>query len=287
MEYFVALLELSGIFVILAIGVNYLVGNAGVMFVGQIAFFAVGAYATAIMTTLFGLSPVIASLAGAFISVGIAAAFGLVMRRLSGQFLLISSLGLCEIVRSLVNNATFSGGAQGITIPESLFSNTLLPRPLQMPLLELALLALEILFFYRLDRSPKGRLVRALRDDPILLTSLGYSTTRIQGEVLIMSAVWASIAGSLFAHYSQYIDPTSFTMIESLMILIVVMIGGVSSIGGSVLAGIILIILPGILRLLYLPSSVVGPIHQISFALFVLVVLKFKPKGILGRVTLP
>jgi branched-chain amino acid transport system permease protein len=222
------------------------------------------------MTTLFGLSPVIASLAGAFISVGIAAAFGLVMRRLSGQFLLISSLGLCEIVRSLVNNATFSGGAQGITIPESLFSNTLLPRPLQMPLLELALLALEILFFYRLDRSPKGRLVRALRDDPILLTSLGYSTTRIQGEVLIMSAVWASIAGSLFAHYSQYIDPTSFTMIESLMILIVVMIGGVSSIGGSVLAGIILIILPGILRLLYLPSSVVGPIKYRLLCLFLL-----------------
>lgn len=286
MSYIIDILEYLSIYIILTVSLNFLVGNAGILYVGHIAFFAIGGYSTAILMNNFGFHPLLAMLIGILLSILITSLLGIITVRLEGHFLLIASLGICEIVRSFVNNSQFTGGAEGILVPGFILKTNIIPIQYQMLFMTIIFLTLELIFFILLDKSPKGRLFRAVRDDSILVTMLGKSVGKIKVEALIISCIWASIAGSLFAHYSRYIDPTSFTVMNSLMLLIAIMIGGIASLWGSVYAGMIIVVLPAIIRLIELPPNIIAPLHQILFSVILLFILKYRPKGISGKILL-
>lgn len=275
-----------GVFVMLAMSLNFLVGYAGIMYVGHIAFFAFGAYSTAILCQHYDWFPPAAMLFGILLSGVSAVVLGMLTLRLAGHYLLLASLGVCEIVRSLINNSSFSGGAEGILVPRD-FIPVVSGGQYGISVLIAIFLSLEIFFFDRLIQSPKGKLYRAIRDDALLVVSVGRSVSRLRIQALVISSMWASIAGSLYAHWARYIDPTSFTIMDSLMLLIAVMVGGISSTLGSVAAGVIMIIVPAITRFVNVPPTVVGPVHQIVFALVLLVILARRPKGLFGKVALP
>jgi branched-chain amino acid transport system permease protein len=276
MGYFVDILELLGIFVLLTISLNFLVGNVGIFSLGHVGFFAIGAYSTAILSHYFSSNPLPGLLGGVCLSAGIALLLGAVTLRLSGHYLLIVSLGFCEIVRSIANNLAVTGGASGMVV------NTNYPAPA----LIFFFLLLQLLFFHRLLKSPRGRLFYGVRDDSVLLTVLGKRANRLKLQAFIISGAWASIAGSLYAGYAKYIDPTSFTVQQSLLLFIGILVGGLADIRGSLLAAFILIAVPVLIRFIHLPATVISPMHQVVFALFVLFILKYKPEGLFGKIQL-
>ena len=138
----------------------------------------------------------------------------------------------------------------------------------------------------RIIKSPFGKLLEATRDDALVTKVLGKNIFKIKSVSMIVSAFFAGIAGSLFAHYITFIDPSSFTIMQLIPVICIVIIGGLGSLKGTVLATFILILLPEPLRFIGFPSSIVGPMRQILYALVLLLILIFKPKGFYGKVEL-
>jgi len=134
--------------------------------------------------------------------------------------------------------------------------------------------------------SPFGKTLEAIRDDELAAKTLGKKTELTKTFSLMISAFFAGIAGSFFAYYLTYIDPSSFTFSNLIPILVIVIIGGLASLPGTVFATIIVVLLPEPLRFLGLPSSLLGPGRQILYALFLLLILMYKPKGFYGKVDL-
>ena len=132
--------------------------------------------------------------------------------------------------------------------------------------------------------SPFGKVLESIRDDELASKTLGKNTSKTKSISLMISAFFAGLAGSLYAHYITYIDPSSFTIMQLIPVLCIVIIGGLASLKGTVIATIIIVLLPEPLRFIGFPSSVVGPMRQIIYALFLLLILLYKPKGLYGKV---
>lgn len=283
MDFLINILELFGIYAIVTIGLNYQIGNVGIMYLGQIAYFAIGAYASGVCPVILKAAPIPSMIIGVLISLSLAYASGKIFVRLSGHYLLIASLGITEIVRSLINNSVVTGGAQGITITGNFFGQNFFAAKHEMVFLVFACLLLEIWFFASLKNSPKGRLFAALKEDETLVRIMGNDPIKLKIQAMMITAAWSSVAGSLFAHYSLYIDPTSFTINESLLLYIGILIGGLASLKGSFFAAFVLIIIPVVLRFVQLPGSIVSAAHQLFFAFLILFILKFYPNGLFSN----
>ena len=134
--------------------------------------------------------------------------------------------------------------------------------------------------------SPFGKVLEAIRDDELATKVLGKNTFKMKSYALAISAFFAGIAGSLYAHYITFIDPSSFTILQLIPILVIVIVGGLASLGGTIIATIVLVLLPELLRFVGFPSSVVGPARQILYALILILILIYKPKGFYGKVEL-
>ena len=138
----------------------------------------------------------------------------------------------------------------------------------------------------KIINSPFGKVLEAIRDNELAIKVLGKNTFKIKSISFATSAFFAGIAGSLYAHYITYIDPSSFTFMQLTPILCIVIIGGLASLKGTIIATIILILLPEPLRFIGFPSSIIGPMRQIIYALVLLLILIYKPKGFFGKVEL-
>ena len=142
---------------------------------------------------------------------------------------------------------------------------------------------------FQLGRIPAttfGRLLEASRDDEVGLKVLGKNTFKLKAKAMIISAFFAGIAGSLFAHYISFIDPSSFYITDLILILTIVIAGGIASFKGSIVSTFIIILIPEGLRFFEMPSSILGPARQIIYALILLGILMIRPKGLFGRVDL-
>ncbi len=138
----------------------------------------------------------------------------------------------------------------------------------------------------KIVKSPFGKVLEATRDNELAVRVLGKNTFKIKSIALGASAFFAGIAGSLYAHYITYIDPSSFEIMQLIPILCIVIIGGLASLKGTIVATIVLILLPEPLRFIGFPSSIVGPMRQILYALVLLLILIYRPKGFFGKVEL-
>ncbi|MAM00068.1 high-affinity branched-chain amino acid ABC transporter permease LivM [Hydrocarboniclastica marina] len=261
------------IYVMLGLGLNIVVGLAGLLDLGYVAFYAVGAYSYALLSEYFGLSFWAALPLGA----GLAALFGLLLGfpvlRLRGDYLAIVTLGFGEIIRILLNNWThITGGPNGIGgIPDpTLFGmefgrrvkeegNVSFHETLGISydgshqVIFLYLIAVVLAFFTwfvirRLIRMPAGRSWEALREDEIACRSLGMSRTAVKLSAFTLGASFAGFAGTLFAARQGFINPESFTFIESAIILAIVVLGGMGSQLGVILAAVAVTILPELAR---------------------------------------
>lgn len=281
--YFIHLLILIGIYLILGISLQLSLGYGGLLNLGHIAFFGIGAYAFALLS-LHGF-PFVLSI---FVASIISALFGWLLsvptNKLKGDYLAIVTLGFSFVVYAvLLNWTSITGGAFGLAnIPRPNF----LSDNFSFLLFVCAIAVISYLFISRICATRFGKLIEAIRDDELAAKSLGKNTLKIKSWGLVMSAFFAGLAGSLFASYITFIDPSSFTLTTLIPILLIVIIGGLTSLPGTVLATIVVVLIPEPLRFLGFSSSVIGPLQQILYALLLLVIIYYKPRGFYGKIDL-
>jgi branched-chain amino acid transport system permease protein len=270
---------------ILGLGLNIVVGYAGLLDLGYAAFFAIGAYTTALLETLLHFSfwetlPFSLAFAGAS---GIV--IGYPTLRLRSDYLAIVTLGFGEITRIVATNLSITGGPNGIygIEPPNLFGYEI-SSPRAVYELGIALLVLVLVFAIRLGKSRLGRAWTSIREDEAAAEAVGVPTLRVKLLAYVMGALIGGLAGSLFAARFGTIDPTAFTYLQSVTILIVVVLGGRGSIPGVILGAVIVAGLPEMLRFLNLWRI-------FAFAIGLVILMLLRPQGLwpapLRRVALP
>lgn len=285
--YFTHLLILIGIYSILAISLQLSLGYSGLLNLGHISFFGIGAYTLALLS-MQGVPFLIC-----LISAGIVAAFfgwllSIATNKLKGDYAALVTLGFSFIVYAVLLNwielTNGSLGISGISRPNFLgidFSNNI------FFLMLVAFIAFfSYLFIRKICNSPFGKALESVRDDELAVKLLGKNTTKLKSVSLLTAAFFAGISGSLFASYITFIDPSSFTFTNLIPILVIVIVGGLASLPGTILATIIVVLLPEPFRFIGFPTSILGPIRQIIYAMVLLLIIYFKPRGFYGKIDL-
>lgn len=277
-QYLMRIVVMIGIYSILAMSLNLVTGYTGQVSLGHAAFYAIGAYASALLSTRLGLSffasaPLAAIIAGVF-----GLLLGLPTLRLSGSYLSIATMGFCEVVRMvLLNWESLTNGAlgiQGIPKPE-IFGLQLSLANRGIYYLMLVLVAITAYCIHAIVRSSAGRALTAIRDDELAATMMGVRTTRYKVLAFVVSAIFSGLAGAFYAHLISYIDPNSFTFDTSIVILSIVIMGGMGTMTGPFLGALILISFPEVLRF-------VKEYRFVVYGLILVVMMRFKPQGFLG-----
>ncbi len=285
MEYFLHILIISGIYIILTLSLNLIVGFTGLASLGHIAFACVGAYTSSLLALNYGISPWIGLLVGAFVASLLGLIIGFPSMRLKGDYLALATFGFGVIVYSISKNwVDLTRGPMGLPgIPKF----TVFGFELQPVWSYLILVAVFVFFaafiINRIVDSPFGRILKSIRDDEIVSLSIGKNVNKYKLIVFVIGAFFAGIAGSLYAHYITFIDPSSFTVMESIAVLLMVVFGGMGNIKGSFIGALILVIFPEMLRFLGMPSSVAAPLRQMIYGLLLIILMVKRPQGIIGE----
>lgn len=285
--YLIHLLILIAIYAVLAVSLNIAVGYTGLLNLGHVAFFGIGAYTSAILAGA-GMPFFVGLLGGAALAGIVGIGVTSVTRKLNGDYLALATLGLAFIAHSVFLNWTsVTGGAYGMIgiLKPNIFGVVLL-SPLSYLIFTLVIAAICITLMWLAVKSPFGRLLEATRDDATGLRALGKNTYALQWKAMAISAFFAGIAGSLYAHYIGFIDANTFYIADILLLVTIVIAGGLATIRGSILATVIILAIPEILRFFALPSSVLGPARQIIYGTILIIILLYKPRGLLGRIDL-
>ena len=285
MEYLLHILVIAGIYIILTLSLNLIVGYTGLPALGHAAFFCIGAYTSSLLALNMGLSPWIGLLIGACVAAFSGIVIGYPAVRLKGDYLALATFGLGVIIYSIANNwVSLTRGPMGLPgIPGVSIFGFHLSEIWSYLLLVLFLVIITIFVIRRVVNSPFGRILRSIREDEIASQALGKDTTKHKLLVFVIGAFFAGIAGSLYAHYITFIDPSSFTVMESITILLMVIFGGMGSISGSIAGAVILVVFPELLRFLGMPSSLAAPMRQMIYGLLLIVLMIKRPQGIMGR----
>lgn len=266
---------------------NLALGYTGLVNFGHVAFYGIGAYTSAILV-MHGI-PFIFSL---ICAVCISSVFGFILtfvtRRLKGDYLALVTLGFSFVIFSVFMNWTeVTRGPMGIPgIPRPDIFGFIIRDNLSYLFLTLIILALVSGFLYVLTRSRYGRLLEAIRDDSLGLEVFGKNIFRLKYQSMMISAAIAGIAGSLYAHYISYIDPSTFFLHDMVIILTIVIVGGLASLRGSFAASFIIILIPEFLRFFSFPASTIGQLRQILYAIALIGILMYRPKGFFGKIDL-
>lgn len=285
-SYLIHVLILIGIYCILAVSLNFAIGYGGLLNLGHIAFFGIGAYSSTLLTIggipfLFALilSCIIASLCGWFLS--------LMTNKLKDDYLALATFGFGLVVYSLMQNLIgLTKGPLGISgIPKAEILGLTINNSCYL-ILTIAMLIIAYLVMTGLVNSKFGRLMGGIRDNELLMKTLSRNTQRIKGKILSLSAFFAGMAGSLYAHYIGFIDPSTFGIKEIMLLLTIVLLGGLASLKGTIITTFLLVSIPEILRFVPIPDNILGPAQTAIYALVLLLILRYRPRGILGKIDL-
>lgn len=285
MEYLYHILVLIGIYTSLAVSLDLLTGQAGLLSLSHAAFYGLGAYTSALLTIHLGAPFPVSVLAGMAVASLISVVVSLPSLRLHDDYFVLATFGFQMILFSIFNNwmGLTRGplGLPGIPQPE-LFGWTVRSH-LSFVALAAALAFLAYVVVGRISSSPFGRVLRALREDEAFAQALGKNTLWFKVSAFAVSAALAASAGSLYAHYVTYIDPTNFTVMESILVVSMVIIGGTGSLWGPLVGAVVLVTLPEALRFVGLPSLVAANLRQIFYGTLLVIMMMVRPRGLVGR----
>jgi branched-chain amino acid transport system permease protein len=285
MEYFLHIIVISGIYIILALSLNLIVGFTGLPALGHAAFSCIGAYTSSLLALNLGLSPWVGLILGACLAGLSGVIIGYPAVRLKGDYLALATFGLGVIVYSIAKNwVSLTRGPMGLPgIPGFSIFGYELSEIWQYLILVGFFVLITIFVINRIVKSPFGRVLRSIREDEVASEALGKDINKHKLIVFVVGAFFAGIGGSLYAHYITFIDPSSFTVTESITILLMVIFGGMGSIQGSVVGAVILVVIPELLRFLGVPSSIAAPLRQMIYGLLLVMLMIRRPQGIMGR----
>ena len=280
-SYVTGILTLVCVNVIMAVSLNLVTGILGQLVLGHAGFMLVGAYACALFTKNSGLPLVISFPIGLLMAGVLAAIFGVAVGlpalRLRGDYLAIITLGFGEIIRVVANNLnSITNGAKGLYGIKQLATRK---DPDGMFIYAFPIAVIIIFFMFTYGRSRQGRAVISIREDEIASESMGVNTTYYKMFAFVFAAFLAGVAGGIYAHHVGMIDPSKFDFNKSVEILIMVVLGGMGSITGSVIAATVLTILPELLRNV-LPSNFTTW-RMLIYSIILICVMLFNPSGLL------
>lgn len=285
MEYLIHLSILFAIYAILGVSLNLVVGYTGLLSVTHTAFYGIGAYTTAILLTKTGAGFFSSVILGIIISIAISFLIGIVLSKFKGDYYALGTFGFNTIVFAVFLNwqSLTRGplGIPGISKPELLginFANNL-------NFLILALVFLGLMYFASrfIANSSFGRVLKAIREDETAIAVFGYNTLYFKLAIFIISAAMAAVAGSLFASYITFIDPSGFQLMESVFILAIIILGGLANLRGSILGALFLILLPELLRFVGFPSDIAAQMRQVVYGVILILLMLYRPQGLMGE----
>ena len=277
MEYIFTILVLAGIAVILAASFNLIIGYGGLISIAHPIFYALGAYCSALLARDLGVPIIIAILLGGVFAMVCSVAMSLPSLRVSGDYLLIASIGFQLGVLQIIKNLGFTGAAGGILDIPPLFDAG---GKLYYVVLVLVVAVLVVALVRWVVSSDYGRAITAMRDDETACTALGRNTMWIKISVFALGSGMAGIAGALYAHYFRFITPDEFDILASAAILTMVVVGGMGTTWGPIVGAVLLTFLPQAITFLDLPVNFKGPLQGILFTGLVLVFLFVRPAGL-------
>ena len=281
MEYVYSILILIGLNMIMAASFNLIIGFGGLISVAHPIFFALSAYASALANLHFGVPIPLAILAGTLFAVLMSVALSLPSLRVSGDYLLIASIGFQLGFVEVIKNIEFAGAASGLTGINSLYSGQY--RSLAFAVTALAAAAGVVWLVHRLTHGEYGRAIQAMRDDEECFASLGRNAMAIKITLFAVGSGLAGLAGALYAHYFQFLSPEQFGIVQSSLILTMVVVGGMGTTAGPVVGAVLLTALPQAITFLNLPPSVMAPLQGMLYTGLVLVFLFVRPAGLVGK----
>lgn len=285
MEYVAHVLVLVGIYVILSVSLNLIAGYAGHLSVAHAAFYGVGAYVVALLALRLHMPPWVTVPCAVLSSAAFGACVGIPSLRIRGDYFVIATLAFQVLVFSVLNNwVSLTGGPMGLAgIPRlglfgrEISSNTAFLVPVAI------LCGVTLWVCYRIARSPMGRVLRAIREDEYFAGAMGKDVPRHKVLVFVVGAGLAATAGALYAYYISFVDPKSFTVMESIFIISIVIIGGAGSIWGPVVGATVLVMVPEVLRFVGLPSPVAANLRQLLYGALLVAFVIWRPRGLLGK----
>ncbi|MCL1964942.1 MAG: branched-chain amino acid ABC transporter ATP-binding protein/permease [Firmicutes bacterium] len=268
-KYYLGILLSAGIAIIMAVSLNLTIGLLGELALGHAGFMGVGAYAAALFTKNIGMDPATVFPLTLLLGGLAAAVFGLIIGipalRLKGDYLAIITLGFGEIIRVLIINLDFTGGARGMRG---------IPRITNFTYVYV-LVALVVAVMFTLGRSRHGRAILSIREDPVAAEASGIPTTYYRIFAFTVAAFFAGVAGGLYAHYVGVLDPNNFGFMKSIEYLVMVVLGGMGSITGAISAALVLTALPELLRQF-------SEYRMLVYSLLLIGMMLFRPAGLLG-----
>jgi branched-chain amino acid transport system permease protein len=287
MEYLLHIGILAGIYVILSISLNLISGYTGLLSLGHAAFYGIGAYTVALMAlrfqTPFWLNMVIACCIGGIFGAVVA----LPSLRVKDDYFVVATLAFQLVASSVIINwVSLTGGPMGLPgIPLPTFCGWQINSHIDFFILIFLLCIMLVSFSIKLTRSPFGRVLKAIREDEIFTQALGKNIAFYKVAIFIIGAGMAAMAGVIYAYYISFIDPTSFTLMDSIFILSIVIIGGAGNIWGSILGAVFLVVLPEALRFMGMPSAIAANMRQIIYGALLVLCMFYRPQGFMGKYT--
>lgn len=285
MDYILHLLIIINIYIILSVSSNLLIGMVNLLSLGQAAFYGIGAYLTALFLIKYDL-PIIPCVLLIMLLTGIS---GLIIAiptlRLKGDYFVLGTLAFQNIVFSVLYNwSELTRGPSGIWgIPSPrIFGDLAISTSFGFFLLSFTLSLASVLFFYFTIKSPFGRILKAIREDEVVVISMGRNVVKFKIFAFVISSSFIGISGFLYASYISYIDPTSFNIQESIFILTAVIIGGSGNIRGPLLGAIFVVLIPELLRFFGISESIMANLRQVIYGLLIILIMRFRPQGIAG-----
>lgn len=295
MNYLLHLLVYLDIYVIVALSLNLAVGYCGLLSLAHAGFYAVGGYAYSILAVNNGAGFFPAILVGALLAALLSLSLSLASWRLKGDFFVLVSLATQALIFSTLYNWSKAGatlgsrynmtnGPFGISgIPRPSFFGFSLSDPIAFAVFATVIAASCGFLFWRLTASPWGRLLVSMRDDELASRGLGKNTRLSKVQALGVSAAVAAVGGALYASHIRYLDPSSASLDESILILSMVIVGGLGNIKGPIVGAAVLIGLPEFLRLLPFPDAQAANLRLGVYGLLLILLMHLRPQGIAGE----
>jgi branched-chain amino acid transport system permease protein len=284
MEYFLHILILIGVYTILSVSLNLVSGYTGLISIAHAAFYGVGAYVAALMALKLN-SPFLANIICAIIISGSISALACIPSlRIRDDFFIIATFSFQVIAFNVMNNwVCLTNGPMGISgIPQPVIFGLRITSHFGFLILVFLFCALALGIVRVIVKSPLGRILKAIREDEVLTQAAGKNVAGYKVLVFVIGAGMAAVAGVLYAYYISFIDPTSFSVMESIFIISLVIIGGAGSLWGPVVGTALLVVLPEILRFIGLPSSIAANLRQIIYGGLLVGFMVWRPRGLLG-----
>jgi branched-chain amino acid transport system permease protein len=278
--YRCGILVFVGIYIILAVSLDLLMGYTGQISVGHAAFFAIGAYVSGILTARYGVSPIVALAGGMVLSAAVAWAIGRPVLALKEYYLAMATLALNEVIVTLIVGMQWlTGGASGLKdIPSFSIFGIGFENHVRYYYVVWFVVFLVIFISLAVVRSPFGRTLTAIHSDETAARTFGIDCAKYKVRIYVLSAIFASVAGSLFAHYMSFIAPDDFGVTTSINILVMLFLGGIGTIFGPALGAVFLKILPEL-------TYGFQDYEMFINGIILMAVLLFMPKGMYGVVT--